>query len=223
MTSFTLGLPDWIVHRAGQHYDVRLTAADGYQAERSYSIASEPEREDEVELTIERVPDGEVSGWFHEVVVVGDLVELRGPIGGYFAYTPSDRPLLLVAGGSGVVPLMAMLRHGPRAATVGRAAALSAREPDEVVYATELEAPLRATASSCSYPHAAPATRLDRVGAPDRPRDAGPTRPRPVPAAAGLRVRADGVRRASRNAARRRRPRPGRDPCRALRTHRRMR
>jgi ferredoxin-NADP reductase len=140
VTSFTLGLPDWMVHRAGQHYDVRLTAADGYQAERSYSIASEPEREDEVELTIERVPDGEVSGWFHQVVVVGDLVELRGPIGGYFAYTPSDRPLLLVAGGSGVVPLMAMLRARAAAGNRGPARLLySARDPDEVIYAAGLD------------------------------------------------------------------------------------
>ena len=140
VTSFTFRLPDWHIHRAGQHYDVRLTAADGYQAERSYSIASEPERTGEVDLTIERVPDGEVSGYFHEVVVVGDLVELRGPIGGYFAYMPSDRPLLLVAGGSGVVPLMAMLRA--RAAAGNRAPArllYSARDPDEVIYAAELD------------------------------------------------------------------------------------
>jgi ferredoxin-NADP reductase len=140
VTTFTFRLPEWHVHRAGQHYDVRLTAADGYQAERSYSIASEPERRGEVDLTIERVPDGEVSGYFHEVAIVGDLVELRGPIGGYFAYTPSDRPLLLVAGGSGVVPLMAMLRA--RAASGNRSFArllYSARDPDEVIYAAELD------------------------------------------------------------------------------------
>jgi ferredoxin-NADP reductase len=139
VTSFTFRLPDWRVHAAGQHYDVRLTAADGYRAERSYSVASEPERTGEIELTIERVPDGEVSGYFHDVVVLGDLVELRGPIGGYFAYAPSDRPLLLVAGGSGVVPLMAMVRA--RAAAGNRAPArllYSARDPDEVIYAAEL-------------------------------------------------------------------------------------
>jgi ferredoxin-NADP reductase len=139
VTSFTFRLPDWHAHRAGQHYDVRLTAADGYQAERSYSVASEPERRGEVDLTIERVPDGEVSGYFHEVVVVGDLAELRGPIGGYFAYTPSDRPLLLIAGGSGVVPLMAMIRARAAAAVQTPARLLySAREPDEVIYAAEL-------------------------------------------------------------------------------------
>jgi ferredoxin-NADP reductase len=141
VTTYTFRLPAWMVHRAGQHYDVRLTAADGYQAERSYSIASEPERHGEVDLTIENVPGGEVSGYFHEVVVVGDLVELRGPIGGYFAYAPSDRPLLLVAGGSGVVPLMAMLRA--RAAAGNRAPTrllYSAREPDEVIYADDLRA-----------------------------------------------------------------------------------
>jgi ferredoxin-NADP reductase len=139
VTSYTFRLPDWMLHRAGQHYDVRLTAADGYQAERSYSVASAPERRGEVDLAIERVPDGEVSGYFHDVVVVGDRIELRGPIGGYFAYTPSDRPLLLIGGGSGVVPLMAMLRARAGAANRSPARLLySAREPDEVIYAAEL-------------------------------------------------------------------------------------
>jgi ferredoxin-NADP reductase len=112
--TFTLALPDWRPHRAGQHYDLRLTAEDGYQAQRSYSIASEPTREGEVDLTIERIEEGEVSPYMHDVVVSGDLVEVRGPIGGYFVWdaAPDDaRPVLLVGGGSGVVPLMAMLRH----------------------------------------------------------------------------------------------------------------
>src|SRR3712207_6069305 len=82
--TFTLRLPDWIPHRAGQHYDIRLTAPDGYQAQRSYSIASEPERAGEIELTVERLEDGEVSSYLHDVLVPGDLVEVRGPIGGYF-------------------------------------------------------------------------------------------------------------------------------------------
>src|SRR5260370_28891561 len=108
----TLTLPTWLPHRAGQHYDVRLTAPDGYQAQRSYSIASEPERESEIDLTVERLDDGEVSTYFHDVLVVGDLVEVRGPIGGYFVWEANlGGPLLLIAGGSGVVPLMAMLRH----------------------------------------------------------------------------------------------------------------
>ena len=140
VTSFTFRLPMWRAHRSGQHYDVRLTAKDGYRAERSYSIASEPARTGEIDLTIERVPDGEVSGYFHEIAVVGDQVELRGPIGGYFTWQPSERPLFLVGGGSGVVPLMAMLRD--RAAVRATAPArllYSAREPDEVIYADELE------------------------------------------------------------------------------------
>ena len=139
VTSFTFRLPTWRPHRAGQHYDVRLTAEDGYRAERSYSIASAPERAGEIDLTIERVPDGEVSGYFHEVVVPGDLVEVRGPIGGYFTWLPGERPLLLVGGGSGVVPLMAMLRARAAAGARGPARLLySAREPDEVIYRDEL-------------------------------------------------------------------------------------
>src|SRR6059058_4410474 len=105
--SFTLALPDWMQHRAGQHYDVRLTAPDGYQAQRSYSIASEPERTGEVDLTVERLEDGEVSSYMHDVLVEGDLMEVRGPIGGYFVWEVAlGGPLLLIAGGSGVVPLM---------------------------------------------------------------------------------------------------------------------
>jgi ferredoxin-NADP reductase len=106
-----LEVPDWGGHRAGQHVDVRLTAEDGYSAQRSYSIASPPGA-DLVELTIERFDDGEVSPYLTTVVDVGDQLELRGPVGGYFVWEPEDdRPVLLVGGGSGVVPLMAMLRH----------------------------------------------------------------------------------------------------------------
>jgi ferredoxin-NADP reductase len=139
--TFTLGLPHWLEQRAGQHYDVRLTAPDGYQTERSYSIASEPERTGEVDLTVERIEDGEVSTYLHDVVVVGDRVEVRGPIGGYFVWDESlGGPLLLVGGGSGVVPLMSMIRH--RAVTGSKVPTrllYSSRTPDEVIYYKELQ------------------------------------------------------------------------------------
>jgi len=140
VSSFTLALPAWRAHRAGQHYDVRLTAADGYQAQRSYSIASPPSRQGEVELTIERITDGEVSPYFHDIVEVGDRVEVRGPIGGYFVWEPAlGGPLLLIAGGSGVVPLMAMLRERAAAdGTVPAALLSSARSFEDVIYRDEL-------------------------------------------------------------------------------------
>jgi ferredoxin-NADP reductase len=142
VNSFTLELPAWRAHRAGQHYDVRLTAADGYQAQRSYSIASPPSRQGEVDLTIERIKDGEVSPYFHDVLEVGDRVEVRGPIGGYFVWEPAlGGPLLLVAGGSGVVPLMAMLRERAVANPRPPAALLySSRTFDDVIYREELDA-----------------------------------------------------------------------------------
>ncbi len=89
--TFTLALPNWTAHRAGQHYDLRLTAEDGYQAQRSYSIASEPERRGEIDLTIERIEDGEVSTYLHDVLVKGDRIEVRGPIGGYFVWEAASR------------------------------------------------------------------------------------------------------------------------------------
>lgn len=139
--TFTLALPDWMPHQAGQHYDLRLTAPDGYQAQRSYSIASEPERAGEVDLTIEKIADGEVSPYMHDVVVPGDRLEVRGPIGGYFVWNAGlTRPLLLVAGGSGVVPLMAMLRHRASARShVPVRLLYSSRTPDDVIYRAELE------------------------------------------------------------------------------------
>jgi ferredoxin-NADP reductase len=110
--SITLALPNWRGHRAGQHVDVRLTAEDGYQTELSYSIASPPEEAPCVTLTVERLDDGEVSPYLTEELRVGDKLELRGPIGGYFVLDASmGGPLLLVAGGSGIVPLMAKHRH----------------------------------------------------------------------------------------------------------------
>ena len=109
--SLVLSIPGWSRHRPGQHVDVRLTAEDGYQAQRSYSIASAPEA-DHVMLTVDRIEEGEVSPYLTDDVQVGDRFELRGPIGGYFVWTAATGgPLFLVAGGSGVAPLMAMLRH----------------------------------------------------------------------------------------------------------------
>ncbi len=139
--TFTLALPDWRPHLAGQHYDVRLTAPDGYQAQRSYSIASEPERAGEIDLTVEKIDDGEVSPYLHDVVVPGDQIETRGPIGGYFVWESKlGGPLLLIAGGSGVVPLMAMLRA--RAAEGSQTPVrllYSVRSPEDVIYRDELE------------------------------------------------------------------------------------
>ncbi len=139
--TFTLTLPNWTAHRAGQHYDVRLTAEDGYQAQRSYSIASEPERKGEIDLTVERIEDGEVSTYLHDVLVKGDRIEVRGPIGGYFVWDPeSPEPLLLIAGGSGVVPLMSMLRHRAAAGNKNPARLLfSSRTLEDVIYYDELE------------------------------------------------------------------------------------
>jgi ferredoxin-NADP reductase len=139
--SFTLGLPGWAGHRPGQHVDLRLTAEDGYSVERSYSIASEPERSGEVDITVERIEGGEVSPFLHEVVVPGDRLEVRGPIGGYFVWEAArGGPLLLVAGGSGVVPLMAMARHRARTGSSVPARLLfSSRGPEEIIYRDELE------------------------------------------------------------------------------------
>jgi ferredoxin-NADP reductase len=136
--SFRLWLPMWMPHVPGQHYDVRLTAPDGYQAERSYSIASSPLEEGEVELTIDRLDEGEVSTYFHDVLVEGDQVEVRGPFASYFVWR-GEQPVLLVGGGSGVVPLMAMLRHRRRTAPeLPMRLVYSVRSPEELIYADEL-------------------------------------------------------------------------------------
>ncbi len=139
--SITLDLPGWMGHRAGQHVDVRLTADDGYQAERSYSIASPPEEAPRVTLTVERIDDGEVSPYLTEDLLVGDKLELRGPIGGYFVWEAQmGGPLLLVAGGSGIVPLMAMLRHRAAAgSTVATRLLYSSRSLEDVIYRDELD------------------------------------------------------------------------------------
>ena len=138
--SIELDLPAWLGHRAGQHVEVRLTAEDGYQAQRSYSIASAPEDERLV-ITVERLDDGEVSPYLTTELREGDEIEVRGPIGGYFVWEPGGQdPLLLVAGGSGIVPLMAMIRH--RAATddtTPTRLVYSSRRLEEVIYGSELE------------------------------------------------------------------------------------
>src|SRR5436305_10957725 len=139
--SITLDLPGWMGHRAGQHVDVRLTAEDGYQAERSYSIASPPEEAPHVALTVERLDDGEVSPYLTDDLRVGDKLELRGPIGGYFVWEAQmGGPLLLVGGGSGIVPLMAMLRHRAAvASTVPTRLLYSSRTLEDVIYRDELD------------------------------------------------------------------------------------
>jgi ferredoxin-NADP reductase len=138
--SLVLEVPDWEGHKAGQHVDVRLTAPDGYQAQRSYSIASAPEDERLV-LTVERLDDGEVSPYLTDVLMAGDKLELRGPIGGYFTWEARDGgPLLLIGGGSGVVPLMAMIRHRAAAGSEVPARLLySSRSYEEIIYRKELE------------------------------------------------------------------------------------
>lgn len=140
--SFTLALPRWVAHQAGQHYDVRLTAPDGYQTQRSYSVASSPEQVGEIELTVERLEEGEVSTYMHDVLIVGDKLELRGPIGGYFVWEASmGGPLLLVAGGSGIVPLMAMIRHWHAVGSDLPVNLLySSRTYEDIIYREELDA-----------------------------------------------------------------------------------
>jgi ferredoxin-NADP reductase len=139
--TIVLDVPDWPGHAAGQHVDVRLTAEDGYQAERSYSIASAPEAAD-VELTVERFDDGEVSPYLTDELREGDQFEVRGPVGGHFTWRVEDGgPLLLVAGGSGLVPLMAMLRHrAGRGSDVDARLLVSARRWEDLLYRDELEA-----------------------------------------------------------------------------------
>src|SRR3989442_6773115 len=139
--SISLAVPTWMGHRAGQHVDVRLTSEDGYQAERSYSIASPPEEEPRVTLTVERLDDGEVSPYLTGELRVGDKLELRGPIGGYFVWEAQmGGPLLLVAGGSGIVPLMAMLRHRTAVgSTVATRLLYSSRSLEDVICRHELD------------------------------------------------------------------------------------
>jgi ferredoxin-NADP reductase len=142
ITSFFLKLAVPFAWQAGQHVDIRLTAEDGYRAIRSYSIANVPDSEGTVELAIERLSDGEVSPFFHDIARVGDIIEIRGPLGGHFVWSPADEgPIFLVGGGSGLVPLMAMIR---RRATTGTTTPfrllLSARTYENTLFRSELEA-----------------------------------------------------------------------------------
>ena len=139
--TIALEVPDWPGHAGGQHVDLRLTAPDGYSAVRSYSIASASNSERRVEITVERLPDGEVSPYLTQEVAVGDHLELRGPIGGWFVWRAQQtEPIQLIAGGSGIVPLMAMLRSRASAGSTAPFRLLySVREPGAVFYRDELE------------------------------------------------------------------------------------
>jgi ferredoxin-NADP reductase len=139
--SLVLSVPGWPGHQAGQHVDVRLTADDGYQAQRSYSISSAPSADERLTLTVERLDDGEVSQYLAGELRAGDKLELRGPIGGYFVWDPgAGGPLLLVAGGSGICPLMAMLRLRHTAgSTVPARLLYSSRSLEDVIYRDELD------------------------------------------------------------------------------------
>ncbi len=162
--TFRLALAEPSMHRAGQHYVVRLTAPDGYIASRSYSVASAPDGSNEIDLTVERLEEGEVSSFLHDVVVAGDALEVRGPIGNWFVWD-ADAPALLVGGGSGLVPLMAMLRL---ARTAGRSElarlVVSVRTPADLYYATELPGPETTVIYTRATPPewARPAGRLGR-------------------------------------------------------------
>ncbi len=167
--TLVLDVPGWPGHLAGQHVDVKLTAEDGYSAQRSYSIASAPDGA-RLELTVQRIDDGEVSPYLTGVLEPGDPLELRGPIGGWFVWSPeSDAPVLLVAGGSGVVPLMAMIRaHAAADSEVPLRLIYSARTPADVIYAPELSERAVASRLEVSYLYtraAPPGARKGRISA----------------------------------------------------------
>src|SRR5918992_991743 len=170
--TLVLEVAGWEGHKAGQHVDVRLTAEDGYQAQRSYSIASAPEDERLV-LTVDRLDDGEVSPYLTEVLMAGDKLEFRGPIGGYFTWEAKDGgPLLLVGGGSGVVPLMAMIRHRVAVGSDVPARLLySSRSYEEIIYRKELEN-LAARDGSLEVMHTLTRSRPEGWGGYDRRIDA---------------------------------------------------
>lgn len=150
-----LALPVWHAHVPGQHYMLRLTAADGYTAQRHYSVASPPDDIGHIEITVDRVEGGEVSGHLHDLARFGDTMAVRGPLGGFFAW-PGDRPVLLIGGGSGMVPLMAMIRHRRRRELAVPMRVLAcARTPRDLVYADEL-APLPGERHTILYSRLAP-------------------------------------------------------------------
>jgi ferredoxin-NADP reductase len=139
--TFRLSVPKSAGHMAGQHYVVRLTAPDGYRAQRSYSVGSPPDDTGEIELTVERLPDGEVSIYLHDELAVGDTIEVRGPIGGWFVWAGTT-PALLIGGGSGVVPVMSMLRLARRTPDQTLAHLIvSVRSPRHLIYASEMTGP----------------------------------------------------------------------------------
>ncbi|MBW8486890.1 ferredoxin reductase [Actinomadura parmotrematis] len=151
--TLTFAVPDWPGHLPGQHVDVRLTAEDGYVAERSYSLASA----EGVELTIQRVPDGEVSPYLADVLEVGDEIELRGPVGGWFVWRGGTGPVVLVGGGSGIVPLMAMVRaHRAAGGAAPFHLLYSVRTPRDVYYAAELAEPRPGLEVTLLYTREAP-------------------------------------------------------------------
>jgi ferredoxin-NADP reductase len=157
--TFRLAVPAWAGHLPGQHLMLRLRAADGYVAQRHYSIASAPDDSGHIELTLDHVEGGEVSGWFHTVAEVGDRVEVRGPLSGFFAW-PGDRPALLIGAGSGVVPLMSMVRHHrTRGQAVPLRLLVSARSPEDLIYAREYGAETT-TVFTRSAPAGVPVGRL---------------------------------------------------------------
>lgn len=169
--TFTLRLEHPVPHRAGQHYVIRLTAPDGYTASRSYSVASAPDGSPELDFTVERLEGGEVSSFLHDVVEPGDELEVRGPIGGWFVWEGTS-PALLVGGGSGVVPLMAMLRLARR---TGRSdlirLVVSARSTEDLYYAAELPGPETSIIYTRTSPPdvTRPAGRLSATDLPDPP------------------------------------------------------
>jgi ferredoxin-NADP reductase len=158
--TFRLRLERPIAHMAGQHYVIRLTAPDGYTASRSYSIASAPDEEPDIELTVERLEGGEVSTFLHDVVQPGDELDVRGPIGGWFVWDATT-PALLIGGGSGVVPLMAMLRFARRRnRTELLRLVVSVRSPEDLYYATEI----RGAETNVIYTRTAPSGELRPPG-----------------------------------------------------------
>ena len=219
-----LDVPGWPGHLPGQHADVRLTAEDGYSAQRSYSIASSPEP-DRLEFTVQRLDDGEVSPYLAGIAEPGDQFDLRGPIGGWFTWSPQaagQRPLLLLAGGSGVVPLMSMIRaHGAARSEVPVGLIYSVRSPSDVIYQTELSERSASSPLTVDYRYtrsAPPGTRA----APHRRRRAGPARPAARRQARHLRLRPVRLRRGGHVPAGRGGPRPRHDQDRALRPHRHL-
>ena len=171
--TFRLALPEPARNRAGQHFVVRLTAPDGYTASRSYSVASAPDDTNEFEITVERLDDGEVSTFLHDVVAVGDELEVRGPIGGWFVWD-GECPAVLVGGGSGIVPLMAMLRLARRSGTSDLVRlVVSVRTPDDLCYASEIAGPETTLVYTRATPSGFPRAPA-RLGLDDIPRSVAP-------------------------------------------------